>query len=180
MIHLVKKFPAFFGTQKFVIVFTIARHWYLSWDRCIQFTLFHSISLRYILLLSSRLRLGLPRDVFQRQNFHKSIVQWYINNSQNNRNTFPWKQLNWVVRYFVLRTTGATVVRWRWHNFPESSESVIDVLSTGYKKLNIPGSRPARSPCRAPLCICVKAHTGLQYMPANSCSHTKSRGWKHL
>jgi hypothetical protein len=38
--QLVKKFPDFYGTQKFIIVFTAARHWFLSWTRLIQSTTF--------------------------------------------------------------------------------------------------------------------------------------------
>jgi hypothetical protein len=46
--QLVKKFPAFYGTWRFITVFTTARHWSLSWDKCV-----HPISLRSILILSS-------------------------------------------------------------------------------------------------------------------------------
>ena len=34
--QVVKKFPAFHGTWRFITVFTIARHLYLSWARSIQ------------------------------------------------------------------------------------------------------------------------------------------------
>jgi hypothetical protein len=51
--HLVKKYPAFYGTQKFITVFTRARHWLQSWARCIQSTPSHPISLRSILILST-------------------------------------------------------------------------------------------------------------------------------
>jgi hypothetical protein len=36
--QLVNKFPAFYGTRRFIIMFTTARHWSLSWARWIQFT----------------------------------------------------------------------------------------------------------------------------------------------
>jgi len=62
--HLVKKFPAFYGTRKFITVFTTARQWSLSRARWIQSTLFHTISLRSILMLSSHLRIGLPSGLF--------------------------------------------------------------------------------------------------------------------
>jgi hypothetical protein len=42
----------------------ITRHWSLSWARCIQFTTFNPISVRFILILSSHLRLGLRSDFF--------------------------------------------------------------------------------------------------------------------
>jgi hypothetical protein len=49
-----KNFPTFYGTRRFITVFTRALHWSLSWARSI-----HSISLRSILILSTHLRLGL-------------------------------------------------------------------------------------------------------------------------
>jgi hypothetical protein len=55
--ELLKKFPTFYGTWRFITVFTRARHWSLSWDKWIQFTRLHPISLRYILMLSFYLRL---------------------------------------------------------------------------------------------------------------------------
>jgi hypothetical protein len=58
--HLVMKFRAFYGTRRFITVFTTARHWSLSWARCTQSTPSHPISLRSILILSSHLRPGLP------------------------------------------------------------------------------------------------------------------------
>jgi hypothetical protein len=35
---LVKKFPDFYGTRRFITVFTKTRHWYLSWTRWLQST----------------------------------------------------------------------------------------------------------------------------------------------
>jgi hypothetical protein len=47
--QLVKIFPTFYGTRRFIIVFTRARHWSLSWARWIQSAPSHHISLRFIL-----------------------------------------------------------------------------------------------------------------------------------
>jgi hypothetical protein len=58
--QLVKKFPAFYGTRKFITAFTTARHLSLYWASSIQ-SMFHLTSWRSILILSSHLRLGLPR-----------------------------------------------------------------------------------------------------------------------
>ena len=58
--HLVKKFPAFYGTRRFITVFTSARHLSLSWTCSIQSILQHYTSWRSILILSSHLRLDLP------------------------------------------------------------------------------------------------------------------------
>jgi len=33
--QLVKKFPALYGSWRFITVFTSAHHWFLFWDRCI-------------------------------------------------------------------------------------------------------------------------------------------------
>jgi hypothetical protein len=61
-----KNFPAFYGTRMFITVFTRALHWSLSRARVIQYTPSHpiSLSLRYILILSTHLHLGLPSGLF--------------------------------------------------------------------------------------------------------------------
>ena len=58
--QLVKKFPAFYGTRKFITVLTIARHLSLSWASSIQSIPSHPTSRRSILILSSHLCLDLP------------------------------------------------------------------------------------------------------------------------
>ena len=60
---LVKKFPALYGTRKFITVFTSARHLSLSWANSIQSPP-PPTSRRSILILSSHLRLGLPNGLF--------------------------------------------------------------------------------------------------------------------
>ena len=62
--QLVKKFPAFHGTRKFITALTNARHLSLSWASSIQSIYPHPISWRSILILSSHLRLGLPSGRF--------------------------------------------------------------------------------------------------------------------
>ena len=60
--QLVNKFPAVYGTRRFVTVFTRARHLSLSWARPSKsMLLLHSTSLRSIWILSSRLRFPVPR-----------------------------------------------------------------------------------------------------------------------
>ena len=49
--QLVKKFPAFYGTRRFVTAFTSARHLSLSWASSIQSILSHPTSWRSILIL---------------------------------------------------------------------------------------------------------------------------------
>jgi hypothetical protein len=62
--QLVKKFPAFCGTRKFLTAFTSARQLYLSRASSIQSIPPHSTSRRSSLILSSHLRLGLPSGLF--------------------------------------------------------------------------------------------------------------------
>jgi hypothetical protein len=61
---LVKKFLAFHGTPRFIIVFTRAYNWSLSFARCIQSTPSHPISLRVTLILSFHLCLCFQSGLF--------------------------------------------------------------------------------------------------------------------
>jgi hypothetical protein len=72
-VQLLKNFPAFYGTRRFITVFTRALHWSLSWPRSIQSIPSHPISLRSTLMLSTNLSLGLPSGLFT------SFVTWTIN-----------------------------------------------------------------------------------------------------
>jgi hypothetical protein len=62
IVQLLKNFPAFYETRRFITVFTRAFHWSLSWARSIQSN--HPISLSSILILFTHLRLGLPSGFF--------------------------------------------------------------------------------------------------------------------
>jgi hypothetical protein len=57
---LLKKFHTFYGTRRFITVYPRARHLSLSWARSTQSAPPHPRYRRYILILSSHLRLGLP------------------------------------------------------------------------------------------------------------------------
>jgi len=61
--QLVKKFPAFYGTQMLITAFTIARHLSLSRATSIHSMLSYPTFWRLILILSSHLRVGLPSDL---------------------------------------------------------------------------------------------------------------------
>ena len=63
-LYLVKKFPAFYGTRRFITAFTSFRHPSLSWASPIQSTCPQPTSWRSILILSTHLRLGLPSGLF--------------------------------------------------------------------------------------------------------------------
>ena len=56
-LQLVKEFPAFHGTQRFIIVLTSIRHLSLSWANPFQSTDPYPTSWRSILILSTHLRL---------------------------------------------------------------------------------------------------------------------------
>ena len=59
-LQLVKKFPAFHGTWRFITAFTSVHHLSLSWASPIQSIYPHPTSWRSILILSTYLCLGLP------------------------------------------------------------------------------------------------------------------------
>ena len=59
-LQLVKKFPVFHGTRRFITALTSVRHLSLSWASPIQSIFPHPTSWRSILILSTHLRLGLP------------------------------------------------------------------------------------------------------------------------
>ena len=63
-LQLVKKFPAFYGTRRFLTTLTSARHLSLSWASPIQSSYPNPTSWRSTLILSSHLRLGLPSGLF--------------------------------------------------------------------------------------------------------------------
>ena len=52
-LQLVKKFPAFHGTRRFITLLTSARHLFLSWANPIQSTYPHPTSWRSILLAAA-------------------------------------------------------------------------------------------------------------------------------
>ena len=59
-LQLVQKFPAFYGTRRFITALTSFRHLSLSWASPIQSTYPHPSSWRSILILSTHLRQGRP------------------------------------------------------------------------------------------------------------------------
>ena len=59
-LQLVKKFPAFHKTRRFITALTSVSHSSLSWASPIQSIYPHPTSCRSVLILSTHLRLGLP------------------------------------------------------------------------------------------------------------------------
>jgi hypothetical protein len=60
IVQPLKNFPVFYGTRRFITIFTRAHQWSLSWPRSIQSIPPHLISRRFILILYTHLHLGLP------------------------------------------------------------------------------------------------------------------------
>ena len=63
-LQIVKKFPAFYGTRRFITALTSVHYLSLSWANPIQSTYPHPTSWRSILILSTNLRLGLHSGLF--------------------------------------------------------------------------------------------------------------------
>jgi hypothetical protein len=63
-LQLVKKFPTFYGTRRFITAFTSARYVSLSSARSIQPMPLHHTSWKSILILPSHLRLSLTNSLF--------------------------------------------------------------------------------------------------------------------
>ena len=63
-LQLVKKFPAFHGTRRFITALTSVCHLSLSWASPILSIYPHPTSCRSVLILSTHLRLGLPNGPF--------------------------------------------------------------------------------------------------------------------
>ena len=63
-LQLVKKFPAFHRTRRFITTLTSVRHLSLSWASPIQSIYPHPTSWRSIVILSTHLHLGLPSGLF--------------------------------------------------------------------------------------------------------------------
>jgi hypothetical protein len=60
VVNLLNHLPMFYGTRRFITVFTGVRYWFVSLTRWIKSITLNHISLWSILILSSNLLLGLP------------------------------------------------------------------------------------------------------------------------
>jgi hypothetical protein len=78
--QLPKNFPVFYGTQRFITMFTRDLHWSLSWARWIQSVPPYAISLRSILILSTHLLLGLPHGLFPSSFPTKILYAFLVSN----------------------------------------------------------------------------------------------------
>ena len=79
-LQLIKKFPAFYGTRRFITALTSVRHLSLSCASPIQSTYPHPTSWRSILILSNHLRLVLPSGLQKYNKLNKShLVEQLLN-----------------------------------------------------------------------------------------------------
>jgi hypothetical protein len=76
--QLIKNFPIICGFRVLITVITRALHLSLSWGRSVQSIPPHPISLRYILILSSHLGLGLFLVVYFLLTFPTKILYAFI------------------------------------------------------------------------------------------------------
>ena len=97
-LQLVKKFPAFHGTRKFITALTSVRHLSLSLASPIQSIYPHPTSWRSVLILFTHLRLGLPSGLFPSSFPTKTL---YTPLSSPIRATFP---AHLILLDFITRT----------------------------------------------------------------------------
>jgi len=97
-LQLVKKFPAFHATRRFITALTSARQLSLSWASPIQSIYPHPTSWRSILILSTHLRLSLLSGLFPSGFPTKTL---YTALSSSIRATFP---VRLILLDFITRT----------------------------------------------------------------------------
>ena len=81
-LQLVKKFPAFHGTRRFITAPTSVRQLSLSWASPIQSIYLHPTSWRSILILSTYLRLGLPSGLLPSNTLYTPSPHLYVPHAQ--------------------------------------------------------------------------------------------------
>jgi len=94
--HIITTFFEFYGTRRFITVFTRACHWSLSWNRWSKSATSHAFYLRLILILISNLRLRIitattttatiPTTTTTTTTDITTAATIIINNNNNNNN----------------------------------------------------------------------------------------------
>jgi hypothetical protein len=136
----VKKFPEFYGTQRFITAFTSVCHLSLSWASSVQSIPPHPTSWRSILILSSHQCLGLRpfKYTWQKLNFLLIVKCVWLN----------------VFTYFICKCTSAPKenaskslsIRFLLRNFVKSDSGIKFQLGVGARF-----STPAQTgPCTHP------------------------------
>jgi len=99
-LQLVKKFPVFHGTRRFITVFTSIRHLSLSWANPIRSIYPHPTSCRYILIFSAHLRMGLPIGPFPSNFPPKTYTPHLLNHTRQ----MPSPQELYIYIYMYRKT----------------------------------------------------------------------------
>ena len=120
-LQLVKKFPAFYGTRKFITALTSVRHLSLSWTSLIQSTYPHPTSWRSIPILSTHLRLGVPSGLFPSSFTTKNLYA---------PSAHPYAPHDQPISFFSILSPAQYWVRSTDHLAPRYAISSIDPLPT--------------------------------------------------
>jgi hypothetical protein len=110
-LQLVKKFPAFHGTRRFITALTSVRHLSLSWASPIQSIYPHPTSWRSI-LISAHLRLGLPSGA---DKYTASKALFLLRTLSFFFATYRWMQINFVVLPWVERGVTQSLLQVKVH-----------------------------------------------------------------
>ena len=118
-LQLVKKFPTFHWTRRFITALTSVRHLSLSWASPIQSINPHPTSSRSILILSTHLCLGLPSGLNSSWLFSLILSKFYLFTnwwtSKKSLKTilkFTWKWLNVKFNIVLFKTTHWCISWW--------------------------------------------------------------------
>ena len=116
--QLVKKFPTFHGTRRFITALTSVRHLSLSWASPIQSIYPHPTSWRSILILSTHLRLDLPSGILPSGFPHQDLL--YIPLSWPIRATCPAHLilLHFITAQYWVSSTNHLAPRYAFSSIP--------------------------------------------------------------
>jgi len=132
-LQLVKKFPAFHRTRRFITALTSVRQLSPSWASPIQCIYPHPTSWRSILILSTHLRLGLPSGSFPPVSPARPYIPPLLNHTSHMPSPY-WSPRSTRNTRSVLRTPQWT------HNQPTGSDHLHSHGTTSYAA-KIPLSR---------------------------------------
>ena len=118
-LQLIKKFPTFHGTRRFITALTSVRHLSLSWASPIQFIYPQPTSRRSILILSTHLRLGLPSGL---------LTSGFPTKPLYTPSPHPYVPYAQPISFFSILSPAQYWVRSRNHLAPRSAISSIPPL----------------------------------------------------